>query len=93
MPAPAGEPSSLRWESAPGAKRMPRKFWLMRGRKFRKLRRRTNVSVSILWLVARVSFGGEGVVLVYGLGLVYKPSSHTELAIENKGLLSAIVLP
>jgi hypothetical protein len=35
----------------------------------------------------------NGAVLLYILGLAYKPSSHAEPKIENKRLVSAIILP
>jgi hypothetical protein len=62
--------------------RMPHKFWLTPGLEFHKLRVEMPPSQR-LWFVPGVSAGREGTVLVYILGLTYKPNSHTELATET----------
>ena len=70
---------------------MPRKFWLMPGLDFHKLRAEMPPSQCADALV-RPRACHIGAVLDYTLGLTCKPSSHAELAVENKRLISAIIV-
>jgi hypothetical protein len=70
---------------------LPRKFWLMPGLDFHKLRAEMRPTQRAYALVApRVYLSA---VLVYILVLAYKPNRHAELATEKQRLISAIILP